>query len=148
MAKKSGFDFSGIIDGIEKEIAGVLADNGIREMAQEFFASSTKETVYWYHPTMYKQRGAHGGLADPKNYEVKSEGLTMTITNNTESNENQPNPSGGYINDIIESGQGYEWVKSEMYQMEYARPFMSDAADQFAEYLLSMIDLTVFGDSN
>lgn len=151
MAKKSGFDFSGMFKDIENRIIGVLADKGNQGIGQEIFANATRQLVYpLYHKTQYKRRMESGGLADPKNYEIESTGLSTTITNNTESNYNQPHPSGGFINDIIESGTGYEWTRSEIYEdSPWPRPFMDEAAKSYAEYLLTMIDIVVFnGDGN
>lgn len=146
---KGAFDFTDVFQDIEKGIVNVLADKGIQESGQEIFANATKELVYpYYQPTQYKRRMAGGGLADPKNYEITSEGLTTTIINNTESNYGQPKPSGGYINDIIEGGTGYEWEHSEIYEDQpYPRPFMDEATDRYAELLLTMIDIMVFDGS-
>lgn len=84
------------------------------------------------------------GIADTWNYEVYSEKLKLRLVNNTKGNINYQWTQGwdvGYITDIIESGQGYHWKGSDIYQMNLARPFMEDGLDDFVDsYLIPKLD--------
>ena len=102
-------------------------------------AASVVERVYdAYTPTKYKRRYTHdGGLLDTDSYDFKTEQHgnehTLTVTNMTKGNPNYSLSDGwdaGYITDIIESGKGYHWKKSEIYQTQQPRPFMEEVFDE------------------
>ena len=78
----------------------------------------------------YERRYDDGGLADPENIERVGGGPTPTgyeieIRNMTEGID-----GGGPIDQIIETGMGYEWEGSDIYKKQpYPRPFY-DAAEK------------------
>ena len=143
------FDFNDLFNQIEREIGAVMTSPEAEKQLKDHAAFAAYEYVYpFYTPTAYKRRYAGGGLGDPGNYEVKRGELTLTLINNTTGNGSQPGESwtSGFINDIIESGSGYGWRHSEIYQDQpYPRPFMQNAIDEFTEeYLLPEIHNQVF----
>ena len=75
-----------------------------------------------YSPTQYQRTG---GLASDKN--IKG---TMINDNTLEiENVRRDEKSGRYIAPVIESGTGYQWKNSEIYQMQpFPRPFVENTA--------------------
>lgn len=143
------FDFNDLFNQIEREIGAVMTSPESKKRLQEQAAFAAYEHVYpLYSPTEYQRRLSGGGLGDPQNYEVVPGELQLTLINNTTGNGGQPGESwtSGFINDIIESGSGYGWRHSEIYQDQpYPRPFMQNAIDEFTEeYLLPEIHDKVF----
>lgn len=137
-----------ILKAIEIGVQQVL--NQCKKPIAVYMAASTQSKVYnAYHSSAdakYQRRGSNGGLADPDNYEVTIDGMEMTVTNNTKGNPLYQNSDGwdeGYITDLIESGDGYHWKKSEIYQeMPWERPFMEESGDEFVDDVLStMLDI-------
>ena len=76
-------------------------------------------------------------MDNPESYRVDASGLTITVENT----RTEP-----YVFDIVESGTGYTWDKSEIYRMQpFPRPYTQQAIDQFAdEWLLPEIERQVF----
>ena len=166
------FDFSDVLAEIEKGIDDFMKNEDTHEVASRMFADSTIELVYkQYEPTVYdgpgypiSRRYDEGGLQDWRNYHVLNIGkMNMTVINETMGNwvwapmtpftgrVVSPYPSegwdAGYINDIIESGQGYHWTRSEIYKNRIARPFMEEACNRFVDnYLLPTIHSIFFDD--
>lgn len=146
---KDAFDFSDLFKQIENEINAVINSAEAKKQLSEHMAYSAYENVYpLYSPTVYNRRMSGGGLGSPLNYEVITGDLQMTVRNETTGNGGQPGESwtSGPINDIIETGMGYGWKHSEIYQMQpYPRPFMQQGIDEFTdEYLLPEIHSKVF----
>lgn len=108
---------------VEKELTlGILASVG--------------ENVYGaYSPESYKRRFNDGGLFDEENYkswtEKSGDIYTLNIKNETKGNaaysRSKDGYDPGYITDIIETGQGYRWKRSEIYRTKQPRPFMEEA---------------------
>jgi hypothetical protein len=157
------FDFSDVFADLENKIDAFMKDEATKEAASRIFAETAysdneDDLVYSkYDPSEYARRGRSGGLADFHNYHVLNIGkMNMTIINETMGNSAYAsgfgtNPSdgwnAGYINDIIESGRGYNWTRSRIYKKQLARPFMDAACDKFVDdYLLPSIHDIYFND--
>ena len=121
----------------------------------EAVSRSAEINVYGaYTPAEYERRGADGGgIADKDNYEVHTDALQrsdtaftagMRLYNNTKGNLKYQWSEGwddDFITDIIESGHGYHWKRSEIYQMNLPRPFMEQGLDDFVDgYLTQKLD--------
>lgn len=147
------FNFDDVFEQIKTEIHAIMVSPDAKEMLQKHMSNAAQMKVYpFYAPHgihKYQRRYDEGGLMDPKNYEVTTEGeMSIRVTNNTPGNGNQPGESwfSGLINDIIESGTGYGWTHSDIYaDQPYPRPFMQDGIDAFVDdYLLEEIRERVF----
>lgn len=158
------FDFSDVFKDLENKIDEFMHFDTTHEAASRIFADSTGELVYGKYTPMgdpnYDQPGYpvsrridKGGLGDWQNYYVSNpDKLTMTVTNETRGNtywigRAWDGVDGGYITDIIESGQGYLWQDSKIYHDRTPRPFMEQACDKFVDdYLLPTIHSLYFDD--
>ena len=140
------------LNDIEKKIGEFMASNEAKVELQKTMAKSAESRVYpLYSPKQYVRRKDDGGLSDLLNYEVHTEGTTMTVANNTTDNSEYSDTSKwdiGFINDIIENGTGYHWRNSKIYKMRpYPRPFMESGVDDFVDtYLLPEIGNRFFDD--
>lgn len=166
---KDAFDFSDVFTDIENKIDNFMKDETTKEVASRTFAESTQELVYEkYTPATYDsvpetRRYENDGLKDWHNYHVLNIGkMNMTVFNETKGAYHWASPGikgrifgpyfsegwdAGYINDIIESGWGYHWRRSRIYQEHIPRPFMDQACDKFVDdYLLPTIHLLFFDD--
>ena len=119
-----------VLSSLENDVAPALI-GGI-------LASVSVNVYNAYDPTRYIRRYSSGGLMDIKNYKtgINAYGnlYQLTITNETTGNPRYSTSKDGwdpgYITDIIETGVGYHWKHSEIYQSEpYPRPFMEEAFD-------------------
>lgn len=94
-----------------------------------------------YPPAEYKRRGKNGGgLGDMKNYQtiVQKSRLSVKLENKTTGNPAyQPPASDGWdsgeISDIIESGNGYHWRGSMIYNFPQPRPYLDEAEQKAAD---------------
>lgn len=144
------FDFSDVFADLEKKIDGLMRSDIMHKMLSLSCKDSTWDLVYEkYHPTQYdapeypiSRRYDNNGLMDPDNYPVTNPGkMTMEVSNETKGNPywRPPMSEGwdpGYINDIIESGDGYNWQGSLIYNSNIPRPFMAEAVDMFTDRTL------------
>lgn len=148
MARKGVFtqEFENIVKGIETDIQALLTRFDVQEEFKESVSRAAEKNVYGaYAPTQYTRRGADGmGIADTWNYEVSADKLSLKLVNNTKGNHIYAWTQGwdsGYITDIIESGHGYHWKRSEIYQTNLARPFMEEGLNDFVDrYLIPRLD--------
>lgn len=162
------FDFSDVITDLENKIDKFMHDETTKEMVSKIFAESTQKLVYdKYDPTVYDsvpetRRYENDGLKDWHNYHVLNIGkMNMTVINETKGAYHWASPGAhgkifgpyssegwdaGYINDIIESGWGYHWHLSRIYQEHIPRPFMEEACDKATDELLVSIHNTFFDD--
>lgn len=129
-----------ILKGLETTIKQQL--DALKPDFADAMAKYGSKIVYkGYTPKMYKRRKEAGGIADPANYEVTRKDLTLTVTNETTGNSMYDQTDGwdpGYITDIIESGSGYHWRGSEIYQNQpWPRPFMEETGDRFFDTVLA-----------
>lgn len=161
---KSAFDFSDVFTTIENEIDGLMGEQYTQDVLKQTASSMVYKNVYPYYGStemseaeagkdhsrsnLYIRRLEDGGLADPDNYEVIKDKLALTIINNTCGNGNQPGErwTSGFINDIIEEGEGYGWRHSAIYEDQPApRPFMQETVDTFVDdILIPMIEMKCF----
>ena len=154
MAKSVGsFNFDDVFDQLKTEIHAIMISPETKSILQKHMSNAAQMKVYpFYAPHgihKYQRRYDEGGLMDPKNYEVTTDGeMSLKVVNNTTGNGNQPGESwtSGPINDIIENGTGYGWKNSDIYEDQpYPRPFMQDGIDAFMDdYLLDEIHERVF----
>lgn len=106
-----------IANGLQNEVANearrVMKENVITEVYQK------------YSPTNYERTG---GLYQDKNIETKLvDDNTLTVRNIREEN-------GRDIANIIETGTGYDWERSRIYNMQpYPRPFHAETARELDE---------------
>jgi hypothetical protein len=129
------FDFTDLFHEIEAGIADVMSSGHARTVLSEVMALTAQSNVYGaYSPTMYHRRHT---MDNPESYRVDASGLTITVENT----RTEP-----YVFDIVESGTGYTWDKSEIYRMQpFPRPYTQQAIDQFTdEWLLPEIERQVF----
>ena len=129
------FDFTDLFHEIEAGISDVMSSGHARTVLSEVMALAAQSNVYGaYSPTMYTRRHT---MDNPESYRVDASGLTITVENT----RTEP-----YVFDIVESGTGYTWDKSEIYRMQpFPRPYTQQAIDQFTdEWLLPEIERQVF----
>ena len=91
--------------------------------------NSAETNVYAaYEPTQYMRRMS---LNQDDAYDRSAEGLTLTIDNTTTGNAEQAGEGydPGEIGDIIESGIGYHWHNSQIYQSQQPRPWMEQGLE-------------------
>ena len=137
-------EFNSILLAIKNEIGMQLIKTA--PICRTVFATHAENDVLAedkYVPTKYKRRGADGGgIEDEKSYEITVDvpNLEMTIESTATGN---PRYAGsrdgwdpGYITDIIESGDGYRWKDSEIFQERIPRPWMDEAGDDFVDNVL------------
>lgn len=63
-------------------------------------------------------------------YIDKKDGISIEMTNDTRGNTNYPNSTNDFIDEIVESGQGYTWKSSEIYKNQQARPFTKETQER------------------
>lgn len=88
-------------------------------------------TVYLaYTPTYYERRYDDDGLGDINNMEhdinIQGNRITITLKNITKGSDDDRH---GYIGDIIASGNGYTWTRSEIYKSQQERDFYEETAN-------------------
>lgn len=142
-------DFESIISeiktSIQRELHGVIPD------FQKQMAKAAGTAVGSYKSAAkepYQRRGSAGGMTDVNNYPVTESELTLKIENITQGNPEYSDSDGwdgGYIHDIIESGEGYHWKRSEIYQNQpWPRPFMEETGDKFVDsVIIPIVDAVV-----
>ena len=123
----------------DAEIFAEKLENAIHRAMQSTVADEVKlaimesvqENVYdKYEPTQYKRRGVNGGLADPnmmdQTYDVGA--MTLEIRSSGKGAHGRKD-----VAEIVESGQGYTWKKSEIAQHPFPRPFHRPAEERLAQ---------------
>ena len=135
-------EFNSILFAIKNAIGSEMIKLG--PTCRTVFATHADNDVLdKYTPTMYERRGPDGGgIEDEKSYEVTVDvpNLTMTVESTATGNPLYEKTDGwdpGYITDIIESGEGYNWKRSEIYRERLPRPWMEEAGDDFVDNVLA-----------
>ena len=135
-------EFNSILHAIKSEIGMQMVK--LAPTCRTVFATHAKNDVLdAYVPTVYERRGPDGGgIEDEKSYEITVDvpELTMTIESTATGNPRYEKTDGwdpGYITDIIESGEGYNWKHSEIYLEKTPRPWMEEAGNDFVDNVLS-----------
>ena len=143
-------DLDEIVSGFKSKVLHELMKT--TEVATTMFATAARNLVLdEYDPTRYKRRSDTGsyegttGIANPKSYDVSVGDLFVKIESNVQGNPrysmNKDGWYSGNITDIIESGKGYHWKRSEIYQTQQPRPWMEEAGDAYTkEYVAPLID--------
>ena len=114
--------YNKLVNDIKKEIAPKIAEE-MKNIEQEVI----EEVVYnAYNPTYYERR-TKGGLSDKENMKetiaFKENNLEIRVENVTKGNAEYSDAEGyttGYIDEIIETGQGYGY---DLDNYIGARPF-------------------------
>lgn len=134
-------EFNSILHAIRNEIGMQLVKTA--PICRTVFATHAENDVlHEYVPTEYERRGTNGGgVEDEKSYEITVDvpNLEMTIESTVTGNPRYAASDGwdpGYITDIIESGDGYHWRRSEIFQESIPRPWMDKAGDDFVDNVL------------
>ena len=123
----------------DAEIFAEKLENAIHRAMQSTVADEVKlaimesvqENVYdKYEPTQYKRRGANGGLADPNMMDQTYDAGTMTLEIRSSGKGARGRKD---VAEIVESGQGYTWKKSQIAQHPFPRPFHRPAEERLAQ---------------
>lgn len=111
-----------LLNDIKKEIAPKIAEE-MKNIEQEVI----EEVVYNAYTPIYYERRTSGGLSDKKNMKetiaFKGNDLEIKVKNVTKGNSEYSDAEGytdGYIDEIIETGQGYGY---DLDSYIGARPF-------------------------
>ena len=114
--------YNKLLNDIEKEIAPKIAEE-MKNIEQEVI----EEVVYNAYTPIYYERRTNGGLSDKKNMKetiaFKKNNLEIKVENVTKGNAEYSDAEGytdGYIDEIIETGQGYGY---DLDSYISARPF-------------------------
>ena len=129
------FDFTDVFQEIEGKIREIMGSSEAKQKLREIMSRYAASDVYGqYFPTMFHRQYL---LSQPGNYEVSSGGMTMTVENTAMSEE---------VFNRIESGSGYTWRGSQIYQMQpFPRPYSQHGIDGFTdEWLIPEIERQVF----
>lgn len=134
-------EFNAILNAIRNEIGMQLVKTA--PICRTMFATHAEnEVLDKYDNTVYERRGkSGGGIEDEKSYEITVDvpNLTMTIESTATGNPRYEKTDGwdpGYITDIIESGEGYNWKHSVIFREQIPRPWMEEAGDDFVDNVL------------
>lgn len=153
-----------------KELMAALADAPFKAIVQpekykkvlkRIVSQNVEEHVYErYSPTQYQRRydktiGGRGGLAAESSVKVIFDPKKQTITttnmatgrdydalHDTYENNNT------YLTPIIETGQGYTWKKSWIYNSELPRPFMKEVLAEVEKYFPIFIGQREFNNTD
>lgn len=141
---KDAFDFSDVFRDIENKINKFMSAEETKELLRGYVIKhATKDVYKAYTPHGHPKYERRYSFANEDTYEVTTGRLSMTI----ESWARGQGIAGLGLTDVVESGIGYEWINSEIYATQQARPFMEKAVDDFADdYLLGAIHNTFFDD--
>lgn len=137
----SDLEFNTILLAIRNEL-GLAMVKSIEPCRTMFAVHAENDVLDKYTPTQYERRGSGGGgIEDERSYEVTVNvpELMMTVESTATGNPEYEKSDGwdpGYITDIIESGEGYNWKRSEIYKEKLPRPWMEDAGNDFVDNLL------------
>jgi len=117
------FDFSDVFAEIENKVADVMQSSQAGSVLREVMALSAQSNVYGaYTPTMYERRHT---MDNSIAYKVDASGNTMTVENILTEER---------VFDIVESGSGYTWTKSQIYKMQpFPRQYTQQGIDQFVD---------------
>ena len=120
---------------IQKQVTDALQTD-VAEDTVELMKEHIQTDVYdKYEPTQYVRRMEDGGLIDDDNYLIEDIDNGVKITNITRDNGYAtPSDPDRLVTPIVESGVGYTWRKSKIYQMQpYPRPFVRNTAKDLEE---------------
>lgn len=114
--------YNKLLNDIEKEIAPKIAEE-MKNIEQEVI----EEVVYNAYTPIYYERRTSGGLSDKENMKEtivsKENNIEIKVENVTKGNSEYSDAEGyttGYIDEIIETGQGYGY---DLDSYIGARPF-------------------------
>lgn len=115
-----------LINYLNTKVIKNALENEVQEVARQTLKENVISEVYdKYTPTQYKRTG---GLYQDENIESKME------DDNTLSVRSIRTDDGKDVAEIIESGVGYTWKKSNIYKMQpYPRPFHEETKRELEE---------------
>lgn len=122
---------------LDAAVANVM-ENFVHAAAQIAITKSIEENVYEkYDPTEYERRRERGGLTDPANIRIRGGHVIVSADGvqsvfEMEVEDVAKDEDGLPVAEIIESGEGYHWENSRIYQWErdgrpLRRPFYEPA---------------------
>lgn len=124
------------------DIKKTMKTNGVEKM-KDIEQDVIKEVVLdSYNPKYYDRRsenGSNDGLISRDNMKAypsvdNKKELVIEMTNDTKGNREYPNSTNGYIDEIIEYGNGYTWTGSDIYlNMPFPRPFTEETQRRLDE---------------
>lgn len=115
----------------QKEIKKVMKDEVV-ETIKDVEQETIQEVVLdAYTPSYYDRRSEESngeeGLISRGNmnadYIETKDSIQVNVTNDTRGNTAYTNSTNGFIDEIIEFGEGYTWKNSETYRRKLPRPF-------------------------
>ena len=141
---KDAFDFSDVFTDIENKINKFMSAEETKELLVAYTVKRAKKDVYGaYTPHGKEPYERRYSFTNADTYEVTTGRLSMTI----ESWAHGSGMAGNGLTDVVESGIGYEWEQSEIYDTQQPRPFMHESLNDFVDdYLLGAIHNTFFDD--
>lgn len=141
---KDAFDFSDVFRDIENKINKFMSAEETKEILAAYIVKRARKDVYAaYTPHGKEPYERRYSFTKPDTYEVTTGRLSMTV----ESWANGSGMAGFGLTDVVESGIGYEWERSEIYDTQQPRPFMAESVNDFVDdYLLDAIHNTFFDD--
>lgn len=118
----------------KKEIKNIVKNELVEKMKdveQEVIQEVVLDT---YSPTYYDRRSEESngeeGLISKDNmvadYKEGANYVEINMTNDTRGNTSYPHSTGGFIDEIIEYGEGYTWTGSQIYKNKQPRPFTKE----------------------
>lgn len=122
----------------QKEIKNVMKNevvDVIKDVEQKVIQRVVLDA---YEPTAYDRRSEMGngeeGLISKDNmvadYEEGSNFIQINVTNDTKGNTAYSYSTSGYIDEIVEFGEGYTWKQSEIYKTKLPRPFTATTQEE------------------
>lgn len=128
MARKQFRDLSSMYDKFKEDAVATVNDIAPPIMKDTMQEAIRIEVYAKYDPSEYERRYEKGGLMDERNMKhdliVTDKSVKIMLTNYTKGNGDYPNSQPyEYIDDIIVSGQGYTWERSDIYKSQMSRDF-------------------------
>lgn len=122
---------------IGEKLLSAICSDAIKEVIKILHHQAQQEEVYSaYNPSQHNRRYNMGGLMDDSNLEwdVKLDSNDITLLMKNITNPINDKLSSNDLIRIIETGIGYDWDNSKIYQqMPYPRPFIQRTRELIQE---------------
>ena len=113
---------------MEREVHGTVQSTMIRMIKEHVYDAYTPKGR-----EPYQRRRTSGGLEDPDNIVgYWLDDYTYAIENITTGNKDVGFDSDKKIAPIIETGIGYNWTRSQIYNNPFPRPFIKETRNKLA----------------
>ena len=119
--------FKDALSNLKADIYNAAQNELVEELENAIVDSIYKRVYAAYHPSLYVRRAEKNGIADTSQYMVATYG-GRTLTTTVEITLPFVTEDGADLINIIETGNGYTWVHSRIYEEHLPRPFMQEAA--------------------